>query len=80
MAMGLHVGRSLRVPQSHLHDHINAEIAGGTICNRQDAVDWLSWTYFFRRLLKNPGRCPAVFSGLFHGPAMMPLHHVIACP
>ncbi len=41
--------------QGHLHDHLNAEIAGGTIGNRQDAVDYLSWTYFFRRLLKNPG-------------------------
>lgn len=44
--------------QGHLHDHFNAEIAGGTICNRQDAVDYLTWTYFFRRLLKNPGTRP----------------------
>ena len=57
--MHTRVKRIANVPvlslQNHLHDHINAEIAGGTICNRQNAVDYLSWTYFFRRLLKNPG-------------------------
>jgi hypothetical protein len=22
--------------------------------SKQDAIDWLTWTYFFRRLVKNP--------------------------
>lgn len=37
-----------------LHDHINAEIVAGTISSKQDAIDYLTWTYFFTRILKNP--------------------------
>ncbi|KAJ3082711.1 activating signal cointegrator 1 complex subunit, partial [Quaeritorhiza haematococci] len=37
-----------------LHDHLNAEIVGGTIVSKQDAIDYLTWTYFFRRLQMNP--------------------------
>ncbi len=37
-----------------LHDHVNAEVSGGTIQSTQDALDYLTWTYFFRRLLMNP--------------------------
>lgn len=37
-----------------LPDHINAEIVAGTIKNKQELLDYLTWTYFYRRLIKNP--------------------------
>ncbi|KAK1135499.1 hypothetical protein K0M31_000088 [Melipona bicolor] len=37
-----------------LPDHINAEIVAGTIKNKQELLDYLTWTYFFIRLMKNP--------------------------
>ncbi|KAH8550562.1 Sec63 Brl domain-containing protein [Umbelopsis sp. PMI_123] len=44
--------------ESSLHkfmdDHIGAEIVAGTITSKQDALDYLTWTYFYRRLQQNP--------------------------
>ena len=37
-----------------LPEHLNAEIVAGTVSSKQDAIDYLTWTYFFRRLLQNP--------------------------
>lgn len=37
--------------REHLHDHINAEIVSRTICHKEDAVHYLTWTYLFRRLV-----------------------------
>ncbi|KAF5398907.1 Activating signal cointegrator 1 complex subunit 3 isoform a [Paragonimus heterotremus] len=39
---------------SNLNDHLNAEIALGTVTNIDDAVTWLKDTYLFVRLMKNP--------------------------
>eukprot|EP00388_Colpodella_angusta_P005937 GDKJ01017972.1.p1 GENE.GDKJ01017972.1~~GDKJ01017972.1.p1 ORF type:complete len:1669 (-),score=435.88 GDKJ01017972.1:67-4344(-) len=47
-----------------LSDHLNAEIAGGVVRSMKEAIDWLSQTYFFRRLSANPSfYCPMIFNG-----------------
>lgn len=45
------------VESSLLHvlpDHVNAEVVAGTIRSTQDCLDYMTWTYFYRRLLQNP--------------------------
>lgn len=37
-----------------LVDHLNAEIVLGTVTNIKEASTWLSYTYLFVRMVKNP--------------------------
>ena len=37
-----------------LADHLNAEVALGTVSNMDEAVTWLSYTYLHVRMLRNP--------------------------
>jgi len=40
--------------QVYLHDAFVTEASTRTISSTQDAVDWMTYTYFYRRLLANP--------------------------
>lgn len=37
-----------------LPDHLNAEVVGRTVCNIQEAVEWLTYTYLYVRMVRNP--------------------------
>lgn len=37
-----------------LADHLNAEIAAGTVTNVTEGVEWLHYTYLFVRMIRNP--------------------------
>lgn len=37
-----------------LPDQLNAEVVFGSVNNIKDAVNWLSYTYLYVRMLKNP--------------------------
>ncbi|KAI0295524.1 hypothetical protein BC826DRAFT_1104264 [Russula brevipes] len=52
LAEGLPIESHL--PTHILHDYFMAEIAVKTIENKQDAMDILTWTYFYRRMTQNP--------------------------
>ena len=42
---------------SHLSDHLCAEVTLGTVTTLEEAVKWISYTYLFVRMRKNPMVC-----------------------
>ncbi|PHT35926.1 hypothetical protein CQW23_23626 [Capsicum baccatum] len=40
--------------QHYLHYNFNSEMVVGVIQNKQDAIDYLTWTFMYRRLTQNP--------------------------
>lgn len=44
--------------ESHLNhflaNHLNAEIVAKNVNTTQDSIDWLTWSFMYRRLLQNP--------------------------
>ena len=40
---------SLSSLPEQLPDHLNAEIVNGAIRSKQQAMNWIGWTYFYRR-------------------------------
>lgn len=44
--------------ESSLHkvmaDHLGAEVSSGSVKSKQEALDFLTWTFLFRRIHKNP--------------------------
>jgi activating signal cointegrator complex subunit 3 len=37
-----------------LPDALNAEVVSGTVTNLEEAVEWLSYTFLFQRMVANP--------------------------
>lgn len=38
----------------HLHNHFNAAVVAKNISSKAEGVDWLTWTFMYRRLTSNP--------------------------
>ena len=37
-----------------LPNHVNAEVSAGTVTSKQQIIEYISGTYFYRRLFANP--------------------------
>lgn len=51
-----------------LADHLNAEIVNGTVTNIKEAATWLSYTFLFVRMCKNPLVYGLQFEDIFAEP------------
>lgn len=55
-----------------LADHLNAEIVNGTVTNIKEAATWLSYTFLFVRMCKNPLVYGLQFDDIFSDPRYFP--------
>ena len=56
---------------SRLCDHLNAEVALGTVTSVREAVTWLSYTYLHVRMLRNPLAYGIPFDQMAHDPRLV---------
>lgn len=54
-----------------LPDHLNAEIVSGTVTNLNEACTWLSYTYLYVRMRKNPLAYGMKFDEMDHDPMLV---------
>lgn len=53
-----------------LADNLNAEITLGTICNIEEAIEWLSYTYLFVRMRLNPQVYGMTYDDVMNDPTL----------
>jgi len=58
-----------------LPDHLNAEIVNGTITNIKEASSWLSYTFLYIRMRKNPILYGMKYDELFEDPGLVAKRH-----
>lgn len=39
---------------ANLANHLNSGISMKTIRSKEECIDWITWTFFYRRLMQNP--------------------------
>lgn len=60
-----------------LADHLNAEIVNGTVNNIKEAVTWLSYTFMFVRMVRNPLAYGVPYDELFADPRLEKHRHTL---
>lgn len=56
--------------QASLTDHLNAEVVLGTVRTLKEAIAWLSYTYLYVRMLKNPTHYGVAFHEIQSDPML----------
>ena len=62
----------------HLTDNLNAEIVAGTVTTIDDAVDWISYTYLYIRMRRNPLAYGLTYGELQNDPRLFEMRGKLA--